>query len=321
MTNWFDSLYSKIRDENLLLTRIRFYSLERFLVRCLANIILPIYFKLTNDNKFYRLIPTDSRAESRIIVSLTSFPARIKRLWLVIETILRQTQKPDLIILWLSKEQFPVLDSVPHSLLKLQKRGLIIRLEEGDLRSHKKYYYTFREYPNDIIITIDDDIFYPSYMIKEMVNESLRFHEERIICRYALAVNRTQNKELMSYSYWGMEKDLWVNYLDVFFGSGGGTLFPPNTLWKDLLNKDLFLRLTPIADDVWLNAMCRLAGARVHSVNRFCVSILPIVNKHDFTLADTNIGDNMNDEQIRHIREYYIQKHNIDPFKIKNNVI
>ena len=64
-----------------------------------------------------------------------------------------------MVILWLSKEQFPDRSFIPNSLLSLEKRGLIIELCEGDLRSHKKYYYALRQYPNDIIITIDDMLF------------------------------------------------------------------------------------------------------------------------------------------------------------------
>ena len=44
--------------------------------------------------------------------------------------------------------------------LDQQKRGLTIRFCE-DLKAHKKYYYAFKEYPDDIVITVDDDVIYP----------------------------------------------------------------------------------------------------------------------------------------------------------------
>mgnify|MGYP000808865909 FL=1 len=103
---------------------------------------------------------TVKKREQKIIVSLTSFPKRIDTLWITVETLLRQSMKPDEIILWLAEEQFNGIDSLPKALLEQQKRGLTIRFCD-DLRSHKKYYYTMQEYPRDIVILVDDDMFYP----------------------------------------------------------------------------------------------------------------------------------------------------------------
>lgn len=75
--------------------------------------------------------------------------------------------KPDEIILWLAEEQFNGIDSLPKALLEQQKRGLTIRFCD-DLRSHKKYYYTMQEYPRDIVILVDDDMFYPKDTIKKL---------------------------------------------------------------------------------------------------------------------------------------------------------
>ena len=75
------------------------------------------------------------RRECRVIVSLTSFPTRIHIVVYTIETLLSQTFKPDLVVLWLAKEQFPRReDNLPRRLLNLRKYGLIIRWYH-DIRS------------------------------------------------------------------------------------------------------------------------------------------------------------------------------------------
>ena len=43
------------------------------------------------------------KRKENIIVSLTSYPKRIGTVWLTIETLLRQSVKPDEIILWLAQ--------------------------------------------------------------------------------------------------------------------------------------------------------------------------------------------------------------------------
>ena len=44
--------------------------------------------------------------ESKVIISLTSFPKRIDTVYLTIKTLLNQTVKPQKVVLWLAKNQF-----------------------------------------------------------------------------------------------------------------------------------------------------------------------------------------------------------------------
>ena len=113
------------------------------------------------------------KREQKIIVSLTTFPKRIDSVWITIETLLRQTVKPDEVILWLAKQQFDDLNVLPQKLLDLQRRGLTIRFCD-DLRSHKKYFYVMQEYPKDIIVLVDDDMFYP----KDTINKLIKMHKK-----------------------------------------------------------------------------------------------------------------------------------------------
>jgi hypothetical protein len=109
------------------------------------------------------------KRDKKFIVSLTSFPARVDDIWIAIETILRQSFKPDAIILWLSEEQFEGIE-LPASLTDLERRGLTIRFVPGDIRSHKKYKYALEEFPNDYIITLDDDLYYDKDLLQNLVD-------------------------------------------------------------------------------------------------------------------------------------------------------
>ena len=222
MIDFFDRLYSSIHDRNLLFKKLKFYSLFRFTIRAYINIVAPFYFYLTQKNKKYSLVEC-SKNQGRIIVSLTSFPNRISRIWLVIETILRQTKKPDKIILWLSKEQFSSLEDLPKKLLKQINRGLEIEFVDDDIKSHKKYYYTLLKHPNDFMLTIDDDIFYRSTMINDLYNYSKLF-PNAVISQYCKQINWVDNK-LIPYSLWPYAKEHSQTRLDLFFGTGGGDTF------------------------------------------------------------------------------------------------
>ena len=80
-----------------------------------------------------------------IIVSVTSYPARINEVVLAIRTMYRQTRLPDKVILWLGEENFPnKFADLPKELLQLvSEKNLEIRWCE-DIGPHTKYFYAFR---------------------------------------------------------------------------------------------------------------------------------------------------------------------------------
>ncbi len=278
MIDYFDNIYTKIENRNKLLSRLKYYAFLRFVIKILVNFFAPIYFFATRNKKEYSIANNKeiNNKSSKVIVTLTSFPARINRVCLVIETIFRQTQKPDQIILWLSKEQFPTLEILPPRLLGQQKRGLEIRLVDGDLKSHKKYYYSLHEFPNDIMITIDDDIFYRSKMIEDLYNYSCRF-PKNVIAQYCKQITWNENR-LSPHIMWPIKYEEIINSDSLFFGTGGGTLFPPHSFYPYVLNKELFMALTPTADDVWLNTMCKLNQTKVTQTT-YNTDRLPVLNK------------------------------------------
>ena len=115
----------------------------------LCGIVFKRFFDSIIPQQFARNFNADicgiNRSEIRkikYIVSLTSFPARINEVWICIDSLMRQTFKPDKIILWLADSQFP--DRVlPESLRKYEKKGLSICWCD-DLRSYKKFFYTIQ---------------------------------------------------------------------------------------------------------------------------------------------------------------------------------
>lgn len=235
------------------------------------------------------------------IVSLTSFPARINNVWQVVECMMRQTYQPAKIILWLSKDQFPEGSGIPASLKEREGDMFELRIVEGDIRSHKKYHYVSKEYPDSLIFLIDDDIYYPTDIL-ERTMKAHKDYPEAIICNYGYHKSYKENGEMMPYNSWPKEYAFSISD-DLFFGSGGGTLFKPSWLHEDLTNIELAMKLTPIADDIWLNAMVSLAGReKILLPNGL---ILPVLIEENVKLASQNKGQNGNDEQINRIMTHY----------------
>lgn len=307
MTDFFCNIYSSIQDKNAFLKQIRFYSVLRVLTRWSANILLPLYYLCTRRNSCYALHTTDKK-DNQLIVSLTSFPARINKVWIVIECMLRQTVKPDRIILWLSKEQFKDMTSLPDRLVRLQSRGLDIRLMDGDIRSHKKYTHTLQQYPEACLVMIDDDFFYRSTLIEELMEQHTA-HPEAVIAHYTHDMHYQADGTLMSYNSW---EDNVLDGAHLFFGSGGGTLVPPGTIHADVTDTATAVRLCPNADDVWLNAMVRLQKTPIiHTPHKDI--LLPVIQWRNISLFSSNETGG-NDIQIKQLTDYCLMQYGVNPF-------
>lgn len=310
MLRFFIYLYS-CNTSNSFLKASRLPSIIRFSTRLAANFFLPVYFYFTRDKESNSIVNTQSSRGEKIIVSLTSFPRRIGRVWLVIESLLRQTHRPDRIVLWLSQEQFPSVDLLPARLLNQRARGLEVFLVPGDLLSHKKYFYTFRDFPTELVITVDDDIFYHPEMIKVMLDCHDRF-PGNIVANYLRVVKKDKG-EILPYKFWGFNKTSQLSGRDFFFGSGGGTLFPPGAFPEEVLDQEAFMRICAYADDVWLNSLSRVNSVYAVSTELAVSALLPIINFADVRLAASNIGGG-NDKQMDAVRTYCIEKFSVDPF-------
>lgn len=254
--------------------------------------------------------------DQNIIVSLTSFPARINTVWLTIETILRQTIKPKHIILWLSRDQFPSKSYLPPNLICLEKRGLKIELVEGDLKSHKKYYYSFIEYPDDYIITIDDDVFYNTKLIEFLWYAHLNY-PDCICCNESHFISFTEDKQLRPYKTWlhNFNFDLLPSKLLCPIGIGG-VLYPPHSLSKLVTQTDIFMQCCPRADDLWLKAMSLIANRKVVQTSYHSM-FMPVKISHNTTLSSSNISSG-NDIQLQSLRDVLVDKINLDPFSFEN---
>ena len=202
-----------------------------------------------------------------VIVSITSYPARIHEAVLAIRTVYRQTMQPDQVVLWLGEEKFPnKLGDLPKELLQLvSEKGLEIRWRE-DLGPHTKYFYAFKEFPDALVITIDDDILYPPDRIENLYQCYLRF-PQAVSAGRADFVPVFEQEEIPPVTAWPQEVDAWVLQPSMqLYAMGVNCVLYPTALFSqvaELLDKETIRRVCPYADDLWLKAMQAVAGIPV----------------------------------------------------------
>lgn len=241
-----------------------------------------------------------------LTISLTTFGKRIQDVFLAVESIGFQSLKAGRVVLWLAEDEF--LDSkLPLSLKRLAERGLTINYCE-DIKQYKKLIPSIKSYPNDIIITIDDDMLYNVNLIEILFNNHMSFPKV-IFCGAANHMLFNENNLLKSYNYWiKNDKKTFSPSLMNFAIGFGGVLYFPNCFNKDITESSLFMHLAPFSDDIWFKTMSLLNEIEVCSVfNQLGAAgkQIPIEEAQLDSLAMINVLENKNDDQLKKVFDYY----------------
>ena len=256
------------------------------------------------NNKRYGVL--EEKRATKIIISLTSFPARIDEVTYTIYSLLDQSVKPDEIVLWLGYDKFPNREeNLPDILLNLQNRGLTIKWCK-DLRSYTKLIPSLKMYPNDVIVTADDDVYYPKDWLKMLIKQHQKY-PENIICHRAHFIRRNEDGTIKKYNEWELSTKMVRESYYNFLTGVGGVLYPPRSLYKDVLKSSLFQKLAPLADDIWFWAMAVLNGTKIRNIEKGYTKLVYINEAREMgliegqTLALQNVLNNKNDEQLRNV--------------------
>lgn len=272
MINFFYELVRKLKRDNKPYWKY-VYKMNKVLINCLFPVI-----------QFWR---TDWGIDenSRIIVSLTTYPARINSVWLAVASLLQQTMKPYKVILWLAEEQF-VEKELPARFEKLKRRGLEIRFCE-DLKPHKKYYSVMNEYPEYYVITADDDILYPENHIEKLWKDHEKF-SNAIICNWSHQIT-FDGMGFVPYDDWCDETGTIPMHTVLAVGCNG-VLYPPESLPSEAFVKEKIIRYALYADDLWLKCMEILNGKKVVNCNESPLIYFGVLSAKRFGLWKNNTG-------------------------------
>ncbi len=205
-----------------------------------------------------------SEEGERVIVSMTSFPAAIPYAIGAIRSLLKGSVLPDKIVLYLTFAQFGET-SIPQELRALAEQNPIfeIRNYDRDIRSYRKLIPALADFPEAVIVTVDDDVAYHRHMLRDL----LTLHE---LLPNAVLAHRAKRIRLgKPYRRWG--KYRWYDFLfrrihrsfATLQTGVGGVLYPPHALRPNMLDVDLFTAIAPTTDDIWFWAAAVANGVPV----------------------------------------------------------
>ncbi len=236
-----------------------------------------------------------------VTVSLTSFPARLGSLHLVVRSLLKQTVLPERIVLYLGTDSAD--SDIPKKLRKLEKYNFEIKTGYDNIKPHKKYFYAMQEYPDDILITVDDDLLYD----KNLVGDLLRCHEkypEAVCARRVHKITKNTDGMLKKYDDWEWEYAGIKEPSFVLLATGvGGVLYPPHIFTKEAFDIEAIKKYCLATDDVWLKFMELKHNVKVVWSANGIIHPLSLRHTQESGLFHTNVLST-NDENIRNMEEF-----------------
>lgn len=240
--------------------------------------------------KYFRpALPDPLPEDGDIVLSMTSFPKRMRHLWMVIDMLMRQETRPSVIYLCLFKGDFPE-GKLPESLVPYLERGLEVMWADQDLKPHLKYFITFTKEASGArrnVITVDDDAFYPVDMVSRLSKLHGKYPD-------AVCADIARRIKGPHYSDWAFEMAAHAPDKDLLALGAGGVLYPYSFYKSECLyDTDAILKTCLKADDLWLKRCENLVGTGVATGNFFAVPAeLPSSQAVSLSSSNVDLGKN-----------------------------
>ncbi len=248
--------------------------------------------QLTNVKKFTspegKILP--------IIVSLTTIPSRLNVVHITIKSILIQNTIPKKIVLWLNKD----IGRIPKKLKALESTFFEINYSSYN-SPHRKLLHSLAKFPNDIIVTSDDDCIYNEGWLASLYNTYLD-NKKCIVANRVRTITYNEKKELLPYKQWTYNP----NNSEVFNLPIGaeGVLYPPGCFSDEVTDFSLAHELSPRADDLWYKAMSLKIGTKSILASNRPDKAIPLIGTQKISLKKENVSQDYNRTQWLNLTEY-----------------
>jgi glycosyltransferase involved in cell wall biosynthesis len=246
-------------------------------------------------------LPVDKQAR-KFVVSLTSFPARIKTIDLVLQSLFEQTCPPPEIHLWLGADEIRSRAFLPSQLLKYEKFGLRVHFVPKTFHQYDKFMHNSNLNKETAFVIVDDDVIYPPTSMESLLNAH-RAYPNAVIANRCHRIGITAEGDIEPYNLWPREIQVLVPDLCAIPTGAGGVLYPPNFLNNPLVTDvQSILAHAPYADDIWLKVCALARGIPTMTTtlshgSSWYVRYTPTMKAG--ALHATNVDHGLNDLQIQ----------------------
>lgn len=238
---------------------------------------------------------------NNMVVSLTSFPARLKTVHFAIRSLYEQTSPPQEIHLWLGQDEVRGKNWLPGRLRALEDMGLHIHFADRTSHQYDKFLHNAELNADRPLVIVDDDVIYPPHAMETIWEGHLKYPDAVVSNRCHL-IQTDPVGGLAPYGSWKREQRLPEPSHMLMPTGAGGVLYPKGFMaYPAVTDKKLILENAPYADDIWLK-FCAMA----QGIPSFATALS---HKSDWyyrytpsmqegTLMNSNVARGLNDVQV-----------------------
>ena len=249
---------------------------------------------------------------NNMVVSLTSFPARLKTVHFAIRSLYEQTCPPQEIHLWLGRDEIPNKNWLPRRLRELEDLGLQIHFADRTFHQYDKFLHNADLNAERPFVIVDDDVIYPPHAM-ETIWDAHQKNPDVVIANRCHLMQTDPVHGLAPYSDWPREEQLPEPSHLLMPTGAGGVLYPTSFMANlAVTDKDLILTHAPYADDIWLK-FCAMAqgipafATRLSHKSDWYHRYTPTMQAG--TLMNSNVTRGLNDVQVRQCINWLKQTH------------
>ncbi len=264
----------------------------------LVNVLAGAYYACVQPKK-----PGKDASAPPVIVNFTTYGDRVSLVAPCASSLLRQDYGNFRVVLWLSETEYQSADALPDALKKLMARGLEVAFVP-DLRSYKKIYFAAERFPDTLLVTADDDFFYPESWLSDLVKTHARY-PNAVACHRAHRMTLDERGALAGYKQW----DWYANGAtgpshSLHILSGAGALFPVGFFDAAFFDRDAIQACCPTTDDIWLKFHALRRGVPVVKARAYSKSLVCVRGTQETTLYHQNERDR-NDAALQALQERF----------------
>lgn len=235
---------------------------------------------------------------SGLVVSLTTFPPRVRQCAVAIESIFQQSVHPSAVLLALATEEFPGR-RIPRSLRGLVKRGLTIVWVDVNHKSYDKLLSARVKFPDHTIITIDDDKILNPLFLEEMMEAHTK-NPDCVIGYRGWEMRLVDGA--LRYGHGWVRADETTPSMQLFLPGNAGILYPTGSIGEKLYEMEIAYSLSPTADDFWFWGLTHESSSKLICLGK--PPHVPIVSlKRSPALRDVN--EFTNDDQFQKTIDHF----------------
>lgn len=243
------------------------------------------------------------RRATPIIVSISASDNNFDNMELTLYSLLCQIIRPDRIILWVS-DKYDISD-LPYEITRFVKNGLEIKRVK-DLQAYTKTIYPLQQYPNAIVVTASENVYYPKDWLMKLYHSYIASPND-IHVHVAHEIKLDFNKKsILTFTDWEKNITKETSEYTNFISETGGVLYPPNCFSSEAFRDDVFLKNNIFDPSIWFWFMGVISGHKVRVVKNHMKTIhsTDIINLLKVNQKKRN---KKTDEQIKTLMEFYRQ--------------